>query len=89
MNHKQIQILNAIFRDPIHANIMWSDVESLLEALGAELSEGNGSRVRVYLKGVRAVFHRPHPEKEVDKGAIKSIRRFLMEAGISNSKELK
>lgn len=89
MNHKQIQILNAVFRDPIQANIMWSDVETLLDALGAEISEGNGSRVRVYLKGVRAVFHRPHPEKEVDKGAIKSIRRFLMEAGISNSKELK
>ena len=49
---------------------------------GAELSEGSGSRVRVYLNGVRAVFHRPHPAKEVDKGAVKSLRRFLVEAGI-------
>jgi len=31
---------------------------------------------------VRAVFHRPHTEKETDKGAVKSMRRFLKEAGI-------
>jgi predicted HicB family RNase H-like nuclease len=29
---------------------------------------------------VRAVFYRPHPAKEVDKGAVKSLRRFLVEA---------
>ena len=42
----------------------------------------NGSRVRVALNGVRAVFHRPHPRKETDRGAVVSIRRFLTEAGI-------
>jgi len=55
---------------------------NLLLALGTELSEGRGSRVRVYLKGVRAVFHRPHPQKETEKGALKAVRRFLREAGI-------
>ena len=54
----------------------------LLHALGAEVSEGRGSRVRVYLKGVRAVFHRPHPQKGIEKGALKSMRRFLTEAGV-------
>jgi hypothetical protein len=48
------------------------------------VSEGSGSRVRVYLNGVRAVFHRPHPQKETDKGELKSIRRFLTEAGVKN-----
>jgi hypothetical protein len=38
--------------------------------------------VRIALNEVRAVFHRPHPEKETDKGAVKSMRRFLVEAGI-------
>ncbi|WP_315855755.1 type II toxin-antitoxin system HicA family toxin [Rhizobium leguminosarum] len=47
-----------------------------------EVSEGNGSRVRVALNGVRAVFHRPHPQKETDKGAVRSVRRFLQEAEI-------
>ena len=52
-------------------------------ACGAEISEGAGSRVRVALNGVRAVFHRPHPKKETDMGALKSVRRFLSEAGVS------
>jgi len=55
----------------------------MLVALGAEITEGNGSRVRISLKGVRAVFHRPHPRKEIDKGALISMRRFLMTANIS------
>jgi len=75
-------MLGAIFEDPVRSNVAWSDVERLLLALGAETSEGRGSRVRVYLNGVRAVFHRPHPQKETDKGALKSVRRFLAEAGI-------
>jgi len=87
MNHKQIQTMHAIFLDPPLANISWADIESLLFALGASISEGNGSRVRIFLNGVRAVFHRPHPEKEVDRGAVKSLRRFLIEAGFSDFKE--
>ena len=53
----------------------------MLVAVGAEISEGRGSRVRVCLNGVRAVFHRPHPQKETDKGSVKSVRRFLEAAG--------
>jgi hypothetical protein len=60
----------------------WRDCENLLIHLEAEISEGNGSRVRIALKGVRAVFHRPHPRKEIDKGALVSLRRFLENAGI-------
>ncbi|MGH9639248.1 MAG: type II toxin-antitoxin system HicA family toxin [Bryobacteraceae bacterium] len=64
------------------ANILWADIEALLHHLGAEISEGRGSRVRIALKGVRAVFHRPHPRKETDRGALASMRRFLQEAGL-------
>ena len=61
----------------------WRDIEALLKAAGAEITEGAGSRVRIALNGVRAVFHRPHPQKETDKGAVKSMRRFLTEAGVT------
>jgi len=37
---------------------------------------------RIALNGVRAVFHRPHPQKETDKGVLQSMRRFLQEAGV-------
>jgi hypothetical protein len=62
---------------------VWTDIEKMLISLGAEISEGSGSRVRIALRGVRAVFHRPHPKKETDKGALISIRRFLVTAGVS------
>jgi hypothetical protein len=82
MNAKQRRTLRAIFENPVQANIPWTDIEKLLVGIGAEASEGRGSRVRVSLNGIRAVFHRPHPEKETDKGAVMSMRRFLIEAGV-------
>ena len=73
-----------IFKNPVQSDIEWQEIESLLKSLGANISEGNGSRVRIELNGQRAVFHRPHPEKVTDKGAIKSMRRFLDNAGGKN-----
>ncbi len=80
-NHRRT--IQAIFEDPVRSNILWRDIENLLTALGAQLSQGAGSRVRIALNGMRAVFHRPHPQKETDKGAVKSMRRFLKEAGVT------
>ena len=82
MNKKQQKTLQQIFERPERSGIPWGAIESLLQALGAEISQGRGSRVRVYLNGVRAVFHRPHPERETDKGAVKSVCRFLQETGV-------
>jgi hypothetical protein len=82
LSGKHRATLEAVFADPVRAGIVWREVEALFVACGAEISEGSGSRVRVALLGVRAVFHRPHPHKETDKGAVKSVRRFLTEAGI-------
>jgi len=77
-----MKTLESIFKRPVQANIVWADIESLFLALGASISEGAGSRVRVKLKDERAVFHRPHPEKITDKGAVNSVRRFLENAGV-------
>ncbi len=83
MGPKHRKTLEAIFEDPVKSNIVWRDIEAMLSAAGAEISEGAGSRVRIVLNGIRAVFHRPHPKKETDKGAVKSMRRFLTEAGVT------
>jgi hypothetical protein len=82
MSNKQLRTLESIFKTPVQSNIEWKDCEKLLIYLGAEISEGEGSRVRILLKGIRAVFHRPHPRKEIDKGALRSLRNFLENAGI-------
>ncbi len=82
MRRKHRVTLEAVFAEPVRANIRWSDIMALLAAAGADISEGRGSRVRISLNGVDAVFHRPHPREETDKGAVRSMRRYLTEAGL-------
>ena len=50
MNKKQRQTLNRILEKPERSDIPWPNIESLFIALGAEISEGRGSRVRVALR---------------------------------------
>lgn len=83
MNKKHLGTLADVFATPTKANVVWDDIVSMLRAFGAEISEGEGSRVRFALNGARATFHRPHPRKETDKGALKSMRKFLEEAGVA------
>ena len=75
--------MELIYRNPVQADIPWDDIEKLFSALGATLTEGSGSRLRVKLNGLRAVFHRPHPRKITDKGAVISVRKFLENTGVS------
>ena len=82
LHGKHRRTLRVVFGDPLRADVPWADIEALLVGLGAELTQGRGSRVRVCLNEVRAVLHRPHPQKDTDRGALKSVRRFLQEAGI-------
>ena len=84
MNKKNKNTLAAIFEEPVRSDIVWTDIENLLYDLGADVTEGRGARVRVALKDVRAVFHRPHPRKVTDKGSVKSMRRFLLAAGVKD-----
>lgn len=82
MQSRHQATLEAIFDKPIRSNIEWRAIESLFRYLGADITEGRGSRVRVALNGRRANFHRPHPEKETDKGAVEGVRDFLLDAGV-------
>ena len=82
MRGRHRKTLEAIFADPVRANVPWAEVEAPFIAAGASVSEGRGSRVRVSRNDVDAVFHRPHPKKETDRGALKSVCRFLREAGV-------
>lgn len=82
LSSKHARTLAEIFANPVRADIRWADIEVLLRALGAEITEGSGSRVRVSLNGRRMVFHEPHPQPTIVKDAVRSVRRFLLEAGI-------
>ncbi len=83
MTTKQERTLAAVFESPTPSDISWHDIESLFTALGAEISQGRGSRVRVKLHGIRATFHRPHPRRIAGRGMVRRVQRFLTMAGIS------
>lgn len=82
MKRKYQATLELIFSRPISANIKWRDIEGLFVALGAEISEREGSRIGVRLFGERMVFHRPHPSPNTDKGAVASIREWFERNGV-------
>ena len=84
MNAKQRKTLELIFRDPVPSDIRWTDIETLFKGFGGIIEEREGSRICVKLNGVKLVFHRPHPKKITDKGAVKSVRKFLRDAGINH-----
>ena len=79
-NHKTLEL---IFNRPIRGNIKWDDIEAMFMALGAEVSEREGSRVAVVLFNEVKVFHRPHPTPDTDKGAVASIRKWLERHGVT------
>jgi hypothetical protein len=66
----------------VNGSIRWADIEALFIALGAEVSEREGSRVGVFLFKEVRVFHRPHPSPDTDKGPVASIRKWLEENGV-------
>jgi hypothetical protein len=83
VKRKNQKTLEAIFSHPISGNIRWSDIETMLVSLGAEILEREGSRVAIIFPGkLPAVYHRPHPSPNTDKGAIASLRKWLNSVGI-------
>jgi HicA toxin of bacterial toxin-antitoxin, len=82
ISKKHDRTLAGIFTDPLPANVKWRDAEGLFAALGRELVERRGSRVTVFLNDAKATFHRPHLRPDADKGALRAVRRFLLQAGV-------
>ena len=83
MKLKHQKTLERIFSRPVSSNIKWRDIETLFIALGAEVSEREGSRVAVVLFDEVKIFHRPHPMPTTDKGAVSSIRKWLEKHGVT------
>ena len=83
MKSKHQKTLELIFSRPVSGNIKWVDIEKLFTALGAEVSEREGSRVAVFLFNEVRIFHRPHPTPDTDKGAVTSIRKWLEIHGVT------
>lgn len=81
MTRKHRKTLAAIFAEPVRANIAWDDAVSLFQTLGTVITSGGGSMFGFDLNGRSAVFHRPHPGRELSRSLVRRFRRFLEGAG--------
>lgn len=82
MNNAQLRTLEAMFSQPVPATLEWRRIEPLFVALGTQIVEGEGSRVRFLLNGVIATFHRPRSSSEAKPYQLRDARRFLESAGV-------
>lgn len=82
MNTKHRKTLQAIFAKPTSPSIVFSDIEALLVALGGQVMEREGSRVKITLKGEQWRCHRPHPGKEAKRYQVEEIRELLERIGV-------
>jgi hypothetical protein len=82
MNRRHRKTLAAMFAKPQSGTIDWADIEALLLAVGAELTEGRGSRVCFAAGDLAVTFHRPHPGKEAKTYQIRDARIFLEMMGV-------
>ena len=81
MNTKHRKTLRAVFTKPTSPSIVFSDIEALLVALGGQVHEREGSRVKISIKGEQWRCHRPHPGKEAKRYQIEEIRELLERIG--------
>ena len=72
----------AFSAEPVSGTMEWAAIESLLVAVGCEVIEGSGSRVRFVFQDAVATFHRPHPAKEAKRYQVRDAREFLLRIGV-------
>jgi hypothetical protein len=81
MNAKHRKTLIAILSRPTSTSIVFADIEALIKALGGSISEREGSRVKIEIKGEQWRCHRPHPGKEAKRYQVEEVRELLERVG--------
>lgn len=82
---RHLNLLRALFQDPLSGNVHWREIESLLHHLGAKIEPSHGARFHVLLNNMDVVLHHPHQSGVLNKQELKHIREFLSRAGVSPS----
>ena len=82
VNTKHRKTLRAVFAKPTSASLVFADIESLLVALGGEVYEREGSRIKILLEHEQWRCHRPHPGKEARRYQVEEVRELLERIGV-------
>lgn len=83
MNSKHRKTLDAILARPTSTTLEWASIEKLFVAVGCQIIEGRGSRVRFMHGSTVTTFHRPHPLKEAKPYQVEQAREFLKSIGVT------
>ena len=82
MNAKHRKTLAAVFAKPTSSSIVFADIEALVIALGGSVTEREGSRVKIEIKGEQWRCHRPHPGKEAKRYQVEEARELFERIGV-------
>jgi len=83
VNSTHRKTLERILAAPVHGNVDWTRIESMLKAAGCRVVEGAGSSVTFESGGRKMTLHQPHPGKEALRYRILAVREFLEKVGIN------
>lgn len=76
-SNKNKKLIAKIFANPASASLTWREVSAALLSVGATIEERKGSAVLIKIGEHRLALHKPHPQPEMKKYSIRSIRMFL------------
>lgn len=86
LNSKNRKLLEKLMRKPAPVDIRWDEVARLVEALGGRVVEKSGkttgSAAFFVVNGRKAHFHKPHPDPELKRYALKQLVDFFKDAGV-------
>ena len=82
MNSRHKKTLASLFFTPIKKNIKWSDVEKLIGAVGGEIKQGDGSRIRINISNQSLNIHTPHPQKELKPYQVRALKKLFSDTGV-------
>lgn len=77
MNTKQSKTRARVLADPAPTDIPWSDIESLLEAVGVEVESLSETRVALVKGRHVMIVQRPHPMPLAGRATVKDVAAFL------------
>lgn len=81
LSNAHYKTLKQLFAVPLRSDISWSEIRSLLEALGGIVKE-YGDRVCVAMIHQRAIIHRLHNQRYASRCAVEAVQYFLTTVGI-------
>jgi predicted RNA binding protein YcfA (HicA-like mRNA interferase family) len=76
---KKEKLLRKFQATPIRNDLTFSELKTLLLALGFEMKEGKGSRVKFFHEEKKLIIstHKPHPNLELCEEFIKDLQQIL------------